>query len=278
LWDYIDALPSQKLFPIPRNKATLDKFFYIIDWTSIVCNNQEIPEQVLTELVDDVDLVAISSKQKLSHEFIRKHFDKLPAHHLIHNQSVTADILEKIISTDARVIATYALWEKHFIDYNFVKKYVNYVNWMALSSNKNALNANVIDEFHEQLFWPEMSKHGLAEWIIQKYIHKIDKFSWSNIAFFSHLSPQFIIQHIDDLNLLTILHSQELEPEFIIQLVQYGLEEYDEVDLWNKVSANQRLNRAFIEKHKSKLSLRLLIRNPRIKRKDLVHVFGGAAL
>lgn len=278
LWDFIDLLPPQKKFPIPRNKPTLTKFFYIIDWTSIVCNDQKVPEDILTELVDQVDLVAISSKQKLSNDFIRKHFDKLPAHHLIHNQTVSTDILEKIINNDVRVIATYALWEKHFLDYEFIKKYFNHVNWMALSSNKNALSVNIIDEFHDKLFWPELSKHGLAEWLIAKYIHKIDKFSWSNIAFFSQLSRQFIIEHIDDLNLLTILHTQELGHDFIIQLIEYGVEEYDACDLWNKVSANQRLSRDFLEKYKSKLSLRLLIRNPRVKRKDLVCVFGNITL
>ena len=238
LWDYIDMLPTPEKFPIPANMATFNKFFFCIDWTSIVCNDQKIPEEVLLELIDVVDLVAISCKQKLSLDFIRQHLDKLPSHNIIHNQNVTPEILQVVVQKDNRVINTYALWERHFIDIHFIKQHINYVNWMALSTNKNALSTDIINEFCDKLFWPELTKHGLSEWIIEKYIHKIDKFSWSNVAFYSKLSPAFICKYVDNLNLLTILHTQELDEPFILQLIEYGSEEYEAFDLWNKTAAH----------------------------------------
>lgn len=273
LWDYIDLLPKPKLHPIPKNLPTFNKFFWLIDWTSIVCNDQTIPEEVLAELIDVADLVAISCKQKLSIPFIKAHLDRLPAHNIIHNQNVTSDILQVIVESNGRIINTYALWERHFIDIHFIKQHINFVNWMALSSNKNALSIEVIEEFPDKLFWPELTKHGLCEWIIEKYIHKIDKFSWSNVAFFCKLSKEFITKHINNLNLLTILHTQDLDEAFIEQLVEHGSEEYETFDLWNKTATNQGLSLEFLGKHKNNLPIKLLIRNRKIKRKHLKDVF-----
>lgn len=273
LWEYIDLLPTPKLYPVPKNLPTYNKFFWLIDWTSIVCNDQTIPEEVLTELIDIVDLVAISCKQKLSIPFIRTHLNRLPAHNIIHNQNVTSDILQVIVQCNSRIINTYALWERHFIDIGFVKEHLNHVNWMALSSNKNALSIEIIGEFHDKLFWPELTKHGLSEWIIEKYIHKIDKFSWSNVAFFSQLSKDFISKHINNLNLLTVLHTQDLDEMFIEQLIEHGSEEYEIFDLWNKIAANQRLTIEFLHKNKKTLPIKLLIRNRKVKRKHLKDVF-----
>ena len=67
-------------------------------------------------------------------------------------------------------------------------------------------------EFADKLIWQEITKHGINEYILIKYINKFDFICWCNISQFTKLSMQFIQQYIQylDLNIIfrfNFLHS-----------------------------------------------------------------------
>jgi hypothetical protein len=238
----------------------------------------EIPDEVILNLHEVIDFPIITTTKKLNEELIRKFFNKIPLINLLSNQSVPLDILDPLISSNlasGRFDNTYwyYVWKFQKINVDFIYKYINYADWNAISSNKKALTLEIINAFHNDLIWHEMTSHGLHELIIRHFIHKLNSISWANISWFSTLSCEFIFEYKDKLNILAIFSSQKLSEELICILLKNINDEITLYDVWNKISSTQELSRKFIEENKDNLNIKSLIRNRLIKRKDLKKVY-----
>jgi hypothetical protein len=256
---------------IPKNKDTYIEYLYCIDWTTFVVNEIIIPEDVIIQLNEFIDFVVITTKQKFSENLIRKFYNRIPMNNLLTYQQVPMDILTPIIDSKIPEFFEnwYLVWRYQKIDIDFIKRFYQYVDWHAISQNKDALSIDLINEFYNNLIWHEITMHGINEAIVEHYIHKMNSFAWTNVACFSKLSNNFILKYENNLDTILIFTSQQISEE----LIEYFLEKLSNNNMiehiWSKISLNQKLSFEFIKKYKDKLNLLYLIRNPYIKRKYL---------
>lgn len=279
-WDIIDIMLKPES-PIPLNMETYTNYKYSIDWITIIFNKQIIPESVVEifmkheneNLFYKFDVKLLVKYQKFSKEFILKYYKYFQFDDLIMYQNVPEELLENIIS---QYLLTPVDWYNILINQKyslqFIDKHIDDIVWYALSCNKDIVTTDVLLKYYDFLIWPELTKHGINEDILQVFLHKLDPISWSNVAFFSKLSDSFILQHTDHLNLQIIFRSQLLQSDTIIKLVQ-SQDASEQIESWCNIALHQSLDYNFIYQHKHNLQLTYLIRNPRIKRKDLQLVF-----
>jgi hypothetical protein len=271
-WDIIDLMYDKGCF-IPKNRNTYTEYLYCIDWMTFVYKDINIPEDVIIELHEFIDFPVITTKQKFSEKLIRKFYDKIPTYNLLNFQKVPMDILTPFIDSKIPEILNnsywYTIWKNQSITVDFVNKFKRYVDWNAISSNKDALSIDLINAFHNELIWYEVTLHGIHECIIENFIYKMDTFSWKNIAYFSQLSESFILKYEDKLDIFALFSSQQMSEKLILYLLEKVTDEYEIYDLWSKISLNQCLSMNFIKNNIHNLNLLYMIRNPRIKRKFL---------
>lgn len=275
-WDIIDSM-KEKGCPIPKNEKTYFEYMYCIDWMTYVCNNIEIPEDIILKLHDYIDFPVITTKQKFSETLIRKFYNKIPMINLLMFQKVPLDILCPLI--DSKIPSFfedrywYYIWTNQRITVDFINKYKEYVDWNAISNNKDALSFDIINEFHNQLIWSSVTSHGIHESIIEHFIYKMDSISWRNVEFFSQLSENFIKKYEEKLDIVSLFTAQQMSENLITYFLEKTKDETTLYDIWSKISLNQCLSFEFINKYKDKLNLVFMIRNPRIKRKYLKIIY-----
>jgi len=274
-WDIIDSMLEKGCF-IPKNLNTLFEYLYCVDWTTYVYNNMEIPEDVIVELQDYIDFSVITTKQKFSEKLIRQFFHKIPTINLLKFQKVPLDILMSLINSKINDFSSeywWLIWAYQDVSVDFVNVFKSYVDWYPLSRNKNALSFDMINAFHNELKWHQVTGLGIHESIIEHYIYKMDSFCWKNVAYFSKLSEEFILRHQDKLDTVALFHSQQLSEHLIEYLLKKIHDNDDLIDVWSKISLNQALSMDFILKYKNELNLVFMIRNPNIKRKYLKLIY-----
>lgn len=275
-WDIIDSMHN-KGYPIPKNEPTYLEYIYCIDWTTYIFNKMTIPEDVIINLHEYIDFAVVTSKQKFSEQLIRKFYHKIPMINLLIHQDVPLDILTPLI--DSHIVNYfhqpywYYVWSNQKISVDFINKFKQYVDWNAISSNKNALSFDIINEFHNELIWPEVTSHGIHESILEHFIYKMDLFSWKNVGYFSKLSENFILKYIDHLEIISLFGSQDMSESLILYLMSKLIDEDEINDAWGKISMHQCLSYDFINTYKMVLKLIYMIRNPKIKRKYLKMVY-----
>lgn len=276
-WDIIDNMIKRGIF-IPMNKSTYFQYIYCIDWTTFVYNDINIPEDVIIELHNFIDFPVITTKQKFSENLIRKFYDKIPMTNLLMFQKVPIDILTPLVESQIcnqfqNNTYWYYIWKMQNITVDFINKFKTHVDWHAISSNKDALSIDLINAFHNELIWPEVTLHGIHESIIEHFIYKMEPFSWKNVAYFSQLSENFIRKYEDKLDTLALFSSQQMSEQLIEHLLTKVTNEFDIYEVWSKIALNQNLSIEFIKKYEDKLNLNYMIRNPRVKRKNLKLVY-----
>jgi hypothetical protein len=270
-YEIIDEMCCDKCV-IPKTKETYRKYYYLIDWTSIVCAKKHVTHDTIAELGEFVDFVAVATYVILTEDLIRKYYEKIPLSILLSVQCVPCEILYKIASDTLSSRDWNNIWKNQAFPFDFVQRNIQHVNWPQLSSNPKALSFELIDAYCDVLVWPEITQHGLPEDVIEKYMHKLDVFSWSNICCYSKLSSNFIRKHMNKIDATFVMHCQELEENLILELINKE-NEVDKIDLWLKTASHQKLTKSFILANKEHLPLHLLIRNPKIKRNDLYNLF-----
>ena len=284
-WETIDII-KKRGSPVPLTLDTYINYKFAIDWITIIYNKINIPENILelfmkgslltTNFLDDkdkFDIKIILKSQKLSHDFLRKYHHLCEWENLIVNQNLPEDLLIKIVSeNELSPTQWYNLWTTQKYSIDFIDSYLNYIVWHAVSSNKNVITPEILTKYYDQLVWPQLTTHGLNQDIIEIFIHKLDLISWTNIACFSKLTPEFIIKYHRYLNLQIIFRSQELNTNTIIYLIRL-LDDFDKEESWINIALYQTLDYNFIYNFKNNLSYKYLIRNPRIKRKDIYLIY-----
>lgn len=277
-WKIVDTIiKSDRVISIPKKEETLISWKYLVDWESIIQDNLDnldnlrLDDEVLEWLDDNLILSKVSVYQKFSEKIIRIVFDKISFKNLLQYQILPLDLIYRIVESIAILdtIDWYNIWSRQDIDEIFVKKYINNINWYAVSLNKNVLSYNFINLYSDKLIWQEITKHSLNENIIEKYIDKIDLFCWMNVLN-SKLSSDFIEKYNDKIikngHINLLLRFQLLNEKLLEKI----LNNYDEV---NYISLYQKLSFNFILKYKEKLILKSLIRNKYILKEYLYKIY-----
>jgi hypothetical protein len=280
-WELIDNLIDKNFTQIPSNIETFNNYKYIINWTNIILNKKDthkiiIPESVISWIPDVHDLELISIYQNFSEALIRKLFYKLSWKNLLSHQILPIDIIEIIIFDSNRIIDNqdwFNIWSKQPITYNFIQNYEQKVQWHPVSSNKHCISFELIDKYYDKLIWQEVTKHGINERILIKYIHKFDNICWCNISQFTRLSTEFIKCFLQHLDLNIIFRYQSINEYYIDELINsFNL---DSDIYFQSISLNQPLGEFFLTKYKNELSLKLLIRNKKILRSHLAKIYNN---
>ena len=288
-WYYIDNLLDSVYGTclIPNTKETFLNYRYIITWTDIILSRNGkhdiiIPEHVLSWIEDKRDLEIISVYQKFSENLIRKLFDKIDYRNLLTNQSLPIDLLERIIKSQYTgqvefILQSndwYNIWSKQKINFNFVQQYINHIQWQPISCNKSVVSFELIDAYSEHLIWQEITKHGINEFIIEKYLHKMDIICWANVAQFTKLSSRFIKQYKTNLNfyLNILLRYQILDEDYLLELIS-SFDDFDYEIYFESIALNQKISYQFILSYQEHLSLKSMIRNKHILREDLAKIY-----
>lgn len=284
-WHFIDSFfkdTSCSLY-IPNTKETFLNYYFYLDWSDIImkCKKQNklIAEHVIKWIDNKYDIEIISYYQKFSEDLVRYHFNKISWKNLLSNQKVPIDLIDIIIETHRiggldwlNYSVWYIIWSTQDVDFNFIKKHEAEIQWHAISTNKNAMSFELIDTYSEKLIWPEITKHGINEHIIEKYIDKLDVFSWSNISEYTKLSNNFIQKYIDKLDLNRIFRFQNINESLLLHLMESFTE--DDMMMYHQpIALNQRLSLKTLQKYESDFPLKLLIRNHKILRVDLVSLY-----
>lgn len=284
-WNIIDNMKFAN-HPIPLNYNTYNNYKYNIDWITIIYNKTTIPESVIEIFMikdksdnDDIskfNIKLILKYQKLSHDFLLRFYQLCDWKILLSHQNLPQSLIEKIISeNELDPIDWYNLLSTQKYNLEFINNNIERINWHwhAVSINKDVITTDILSKYYDNLIWPELTKHGINQDIIEIFIYKLDPISWSNVAYYSQLSNSFILKYISFLNPQILFRTQQLDHTTIIYLVNLQKDIFDIEESWVNIALYQSLDFNFIYTYKNNLSLKYLIRNPKIKRKDLYLIY-----
>lgn len=262
---------------IPRNMMTYNAYQYIIDFEEIIIKKNKLEDDVIVEFEDIINFSLLFNMQKLSEQILRKYYKKISVNDVINNQTLPYDVLEQIITlNNFDATQWYILCKRQRFDVTLVEKYIEKVDWHALSQNKNVMSREFLERFSDKLFWIEVSNLGICEDLVLRYFDKINnRIAWNNITYVSKLSNDFISTYlhlfIQYECLLSLISCQSLSENIITHII--GIYEGN-ADILKKIASYQNLSKQFIINYKPFLPLRLLKKNQRIPRKLLHEVFG----
>lgn len=272
-WELVDNLKYIG-YNVPLNNATYSNYYFCIDWNSIIFYGIYIPDDVIENILSFDYINLLFSYRRLSERIIYKFFHLINWRTLLFNQFLPEDLLDKLVTTNHLYTSDWKmLWkfQKNISD-SFIFKHYNQVDWESFSTNKN-LSLNIIDKYKHKVIWSELTKTGLHEYILLKYIEKFDSSSWINISWYSKLSPFFIRTFIKFLDKHVIIHTQKV-PDDILEYILETCDDDDIQEYMNIVSKYQPLSYNFIKKHKSILNLNILISNKYISKTNLYKIYG----
>lgn len=194
-WKIIDELKHIGLF-VPLNKDTYLNYYFCIDWNSIIFYGLHIPDCVIENLISFDYIHLLFSYRRLSEHIIRKFFNLVNWRNLLFNQTLPDDLLDKLVASNTLYTSDWKMLCKYQKNINeaFILKYYNQIDWESFSTNKH-LSLNIIDKYKHKIVWSELTKTGLHEYILLKYIEKFDSSCWINISWYSKLSP-FLFEHL----------------------------------------------------------------------------------
>jgi hypothetical protein len=167
----------------------------------------------------------------------------------------------------------YAIWTKQTVNYDFIVKYEDYVQWHPLCGNKSCVSFEFITNYSDKIIWPEFTKHSINEKILEKFVNSFDFISWNNISRYTELSDEFIKKYIIYLDLGCIFRYQKLSLELLNRLVEsFTNDEF--VFYFQSICLYQKLTSEFIIKYKDKINLKHLIRNKNIPKSIIYSIYG----
>lgn len=284
LWMIIDKLHKYTdTILIPKTIWTFNKYRYLIDWNSIIMYNQQhnkiIPEDVILWIPDIQDLQTIAVYQTLSEETITMLYDKIDWSTLLSKQIVPIDIIYYIVNSqnDTWSLSNadwFNIWAYQKLDCAFVTRFLDQAEWHALSSNKEMVSFDFISMFGENIIWQEFTKHSIHENILEFYIHKFDFVCWNNISRYTELSNEFMKRHLKNLDIGTLIRYQSISQPLLDEIVN----NFNDTDIdfyMQNIGTYQKLSKQFIQRFKTYLPLRVLIRNKWIPRSQIHSIYGN---
>lgn len=280
-WVFVDNLIDSSDLLIPLTKETYFNYKYYVDWSHIILQNEKtgykIPESVIEWISDTQDLLIISSYQEFSHDLIYKLIDKISCKNLLNNQNLPIDILYSFIDSDTYILTSadwYTIWTKQTVNYEFIIKYEEYIQWHPLCGNKSCVSFEFINRYHSKIIWPEFTKHSINEKILELFVDRLDFISWNNISRNTQLSDEFIKKYLLYLDLGCIFRYQTLSLELLNTLTEsFTNDEF--VFYFQSICLYQKLTSEFIIKYKDKITIKHLIRNKNIPKAILHSIYGN---
>ncbi|NBO99447.1 MAG: hypothetical protein EBU90_04870 [Proteobacteria bacterium] len=281
LYDIIDSshvISVSDFNLVPGSQATYQRFRYVIDFPTLQYFKYRFSDETIHTFSDIIDFEQLSTYQKLSEDTLNQFHSRISLINLLQNQVLPQELLEHLIAVNyAKLDNSYwhAVCLNQNVSLQFIERYFQHIEWYAVSQNKQVITTDVFNCYQNRLFWPELSKLGISEELVRMFVHKLDPFSWQNIAYSSRLSSQFVRDFWPQLqpSLMVLLVCQELEESLLTEIVE-GCDQDKLQDVWNKIANSQPLTEPFICQHIDQLPFRFLIRNTKIKRKVLENVFG----
>jgi hypothetical protein len=289
-WELIDIILQNRVITgvdetvtgeilIPMNRETYYNYIYIIDFSTIIYHKKrKIPESVIENMSELIDMNLLATFQKLSENLLKRVYKEISFVNLINYQLLPMDILTELVREHELDNNHWHIISMHQrLDLDFIETYYGKIDWRALSSNCETIYNSVssrlmLKRYADKFDWIELTGRGLTEEVLNDNLDKVDSpFCWYNIAYTSRLSNVFIRQHKKKLDKMILFTCQELDEDLILELLD---ECEDPSDLWNKLASTQRLSTEFIQQYKDNLPLYLLIRNHKILRNSLKIVFG----
>lgn len=284
LWIIIDKLYIYTdTVLIPNTIWTYNKYRYLVDWNNIIMYNQQcnksIPDDIVLWIPDIQDLQTIAIYQTLSEYTIRIIYPKVEWGTLLLKQTVPLDIIDLIIhsqNNDWQLsnIDWCNIWLFQKVDCDFISRYLDKVEWHALSSNKEVVSIEFISKYGNQIIWQEFTKHSIHENILEFYIDKFDFICWNNISRYTELSESFMKSYLKHLDIGTLIRYQSLSEGFLDEIV-YNFNDSDKEFHMQSIGTYQKISKQFIERHKYYLPLRVLIRNKHIPRSYIHSIHGS---
>lgn len=273
-WQLIDNMHDKGIC-IPLNIETYVEYRYCIDFMTLLYNEHHLPDKTIDNLHTEIDFSMLSKNQKLSDELLYKYHNRiLNISNLLSQQILPYDLLiQYITNNNLNNSDWYNICKFQKLNADFIEKYIDKIDWHALSENKSILTYDIVNKYHDNLKWHKLCKLGLSEELINVFQHKFDMFCWYEIVMSSKLSDQFIIDNLNKVNLIAILTCQNLQESTIMKILQ-NVPFTEMEDTFNKIATRQELSKSFIIRYKSYLPLELLIRNPTIKRSYLKQIYG----
>ena len=277
LYDIIDGINWD--FTVPESQETFKKYRYVIDFQTLQNNKCYFSDKVIELFNEHIDLNYYSTHQALSENIIKQFWRRIDLNNLLKNQVIAIDILENITQEYYSFLDNshwYTICSNQPITLDYIKKYINHIDWYAVSQNKQTITTELFNSYYSKLFWPELTKLGVSEYILRQFEHKLDVFAWQNVAYTSKLSTEFITEYWEKLksSVLILVSCQEIDELLLEFFILTTNDVVQRQDLWNKIANCQALSEQFIRKHKSELPFRFLIRNNKIKRKVLQNIYG----
>jgi hypothetical protein len=276
-WKIIDDMfNADYLKLVPKTKETFNNYRFCIDWKELIIQKCIIPEEVIEWIEKYSDIAIISIYQNFSENLLRKVYNKnnnkISHSCLLSHQFLPIDTLHDIIETkELSNTDWYYISSKQKIDLSFIEKYYDKIQWNPLSQNINIINCKVIDKYHDKLVWQELTKHGINEYILIKYIGYFDFICWSNISQYSILSYKFIKMFLLFLDLDIIFRFQKISDELLNSIVENFTK--NEYHYFESIGLNQCLSSDFVIKYKDFLPVNILIRNKNISRNLLFALY-----
>lgn len=279
-WFFVDNIIDNNILFIPLTRETFYNYKYCVDWSQIILQNEKtgykIPESVIEWIEDVQDLEIISSYQNFSHGLIYKLINKISCKNLLNNQDLPLDILHWFADSDTYMLNNadwYTIWSKQTINYDFIVKYEDYIQWHPLCGNKSCVSVEFINRYHNKIIWPEFTKHSINEKILERFVDSLDFISWNNISRYTQLSDEFIKKYLIYLDLGCIFRYQILSLELLNTLVEsFTNDEF--VFYFQSICLYQKLTLEFIKKYKDKIRIKHLIRNKNIPKVILHSIYG----
>lgn len=282
LWRLVDNLYKlTDTILIPRTVFTFNKYRYLVDWSNIILYNQQynrtIPEETILWIPDIPDLEMICLYQTFSEYLIRTLYPRINWSTLLEKQTVPLDIIDFMIQSqndywELSNIDWCNIWLFHPIDYNFILRNLENVQWHPLSSNKSSVSYKVMNHFGNNIVWQEFTKHSLHEEILEHFVNKFDFICWNNISRYTNMSPDFIKRHIKNLDISSIIRYQIIPEWLLLEIIQ-SLKPFEEFDLdfyMPNIATYQKISKQFIVQYKNYIPFKALVRNTQIPR-SLIH-------
>lgn len=284
IWELVDDLIIDKdTVLIPKTIETFKKYRYLVDWSSIILYNQNtnntIPEDVIKWIPDKIDLDIICVYQTFSEDLIRHIYLKVSHSSLLSKQILPLDILYSIVDSQnnlGQLSGTdwFNIWQFQKIDIDFIKRYIDNIDWYNVSFNKQLVSYDFIWEFGDNIIWEEFTKHGIHENILVHFIHKFTYISWINISRYTELSHDFMVQYLVYLDMSCILRYQKIA-ESLLETIISSFDDFDIEFHFQSIGIYQKLSKNFIKKYKEHLPFRTIIRNKNIKRSIIHEIYSN---
>lgn len=191
-----------------------------IDWKVI---SEHTPIDVISTLVndfhDDLDWHKIS-RRRLYEEFIYKS-EKYIEWNVLNTGTYFQEFSNQFFIDFKDKIKWGMLSFSQYLSDNFIDKHRDDLIWKHLAANQkmsDSLLQRNINKIIENKLWPEISRNQkLSEHFMDTFAHFLH---WKSISKFQKLSKPFIMKHLTDLRLCTVILGQPLRKDDVIEIVQ----------------------------------------------------------